>query len=182
MGNHFDYRQRYEKSFAQFDSKEGICSAFAEELTQKEVETLNAYDNGTLYNDYIIRTCIEMVRKQGGMSAMLYFSDHGEEVFDCVKISGRSFGGGITPTMCEPPLVLWTNEEYRKVNNLYLDESVPTCTDDIIYGIMDLCGVKYHLYDSTKSIFHPSYLPKVRIVQGLKYDELKTKYPAKSCK
>ena len=73
-------------------------------------------------------------------------------------------------------------EEYRKVNNLYLDESVPTCTDDIIYGIMDLCGVKYHLYDSTKSIFHPSYLHKERIVQGLKYDELKTKYPAKSCK
>lgn len=181
MGNHFDYRQRYEKSFAQFDSKEGICSSFAEELTQKEVETLNAYDNGTLYNDYIIRTCIEMARKQGGMSAMLYFSDHGEEVYDCLKNAGRSFGEGITPTMCEPPLVLWTNEEYKKVNNLYLDESVPTCTDDIIYGIMDLCGVKYHLYDSTKSIFHPSYLPKERIVQGLKYDDFKEKYPTMSC-
>ena len=181
IGNHFDYNERYEKSFAQFDSKEGICSPFAEELTQKEVETLNAYDNGTLYNDYIIRTSIEMVRKQGGMSAMLYFSDHGEEVFDCVKSSGRSFGGGITPTMCEPPLILWANEEYKKNNNLHLDESVPTCTDDIIHGIMDLCGVKYHLYDSTKSIFHSSYLPKERIVQGLKYDNLKEKYLSKPC-
>jgi len=181
IGNHFDYNERYEKSFAQFDSKEGICSPFAEELTQKEVETLNAYDNGTLYNDYIIRTCIEMVRKQGGMSAILYFSDHGEEVYDCLKNAGRSFGEGITPSMCEPPLVLWTNEEYKKVNNLHLDESVPTCTDDIIYGIMDLCGVKYHLYDSTKSIFHPSYLPKERIVQGLKYDDLKEKYLSKPC-
>lgn len=181
IGNHFDYRQRYEKSFAQFESKEGICSPFAEELTQKEVETLNAYDNGTLYNDYIIRTCIEMVRKQGGMSAMLYFSDHGEEVFDYIKGSGRSFGEGITPTMCEPPLILWANEEYKKNNNLHLDESVPTCTDDIIHGIMDLCGVKYHLYDSTKSIFHSSYLPKERIVQGLKYDNLKEKYLSKPC-
>ena len=55
------------------------------------MQTINAYDNGTLYNDYIIRTCIEMVRKQDGMSAMLYFSDHGEEVYDCLKNAGRSF-------------------------------------------------------------------------------------------
>ena len=181
IGNHFDYRERYEKSFAQFKTQEDICSPFVNELTSKEVETLNAYDNGTLYNDYIIRTCIEMVRKQGGMSAMLYFSDHGEEVYDCLKNAGRSFGEGITPTMCEPPLILWTNSEYRKVSSLYIDASVPTCTDDIIYGIMDLCGVKYHLYDSTKSIFHPSFLPKERMVQGQKYNDLKEKYPPRYC-
>lgn len=181
IGNHFDYRERYEKSLAQFDTNEGICSQFADELTPKEIETINAYDNGTLYNDYIIRTCIEMVRKQDGMSAMLYFSDHGEEVYDCLKNAGRSFGEGITPTMCEPPLLLWINEEYKTVSNLYLNESIPTCTDDIIYGIMDLCGVKYHLYDSTKSLFHPSYLPKERFVQDFKYEDLIEKYPKSLC-
>ena len=107
--------------------------------------------------------------------------NHVVDVFDYIKGSGRSFGEGITPTMCEPPLILWANEEYKKVSNLHVDESVPTCTDDIIHGIMDLCGVKYHLYDSTKSIFHSSYLPKERIVQGLKYDNLKEKYLSKPC-
>lgn len=179
IGNHFDYRERYEKSFEIFSTKEGICSSFANELTPKEVETLNAYDDGTLYNDYIIRTCIELVRKQRGMSAMLYFSDHGEEVFDCQKNAGRSFGEGITPTMCEIPLILWTNDDYKKVCDLHIDEFVPACTDDIIYGMMDLCGVRYHLYDSTKSIFHPSYLPKERIVQNLRYEDIKEKYYAK---
>lgn len=179
IGNHFDYRERYEKSFEIFSTKEGICSSFANELTPKEVETLNAYDDGTLYNDYIIRTCIELVRKQKGMSAMLYFSDHGEEVFDCQKNAGRSFGEGITPTMCEIPLILWTNDDYKKVCDLHIDEFVPACTDDIIYGMMDLCGVRYHLYDSTKSIFHPSYLPKERIVQNLRYEDIKEKYYAK---
>ena len=104
-----------------------------------------------------------------------------DAVYDCLKNAGRSFGEGITPTMCEPPLLLWINEEYKTVSNLYLNESIPTCTDDIIYGIMDLCGVKYHLYDSTKSLFHPSYLPKERFVQDFKYEDLIEKYPKSLC-
>ena len=179
IGNHFDYRQRYDSAFNKFTTNEGTNSPFAEELTQRDLEILNAYDNGTLYNDYIIRTCIEQLRSQEGISAMLYFSDHGEEVYDCMKNAGRSFGEGISPSMCEPPLVLWTNDAYNAISNLHLDSSIPVCTDDIIYGMMDLAGIQYHLYDSTKSIFRQSYIPKERMVQGQTYQSIKEKYLTK---
>lgn len=176
VGNHFDYHQRYEASFEHYTNKDGISSPFINELTDSEISTLNAYDNATLYNDYITRKCIEMVRAQGGLSAMIYFSDHGEEVYDDMKYAGRSFGEGISPSMCEPPLILWMNEAYKENSNLYLDPTISVCTDDIIYGLMDLTGVRYHLYDSTKSIFRKSYIPKERMVQGQTYQSIKDRF------
>ena len=176
MGNHFDYRQRYDSSFNRFTTNEGINSPYANELSQHELDVLNAYDNGTLYNDSIIRTCIEQVREQGGISAVIYFSDHGEEVYDNTKNAGRSFGEGVSPAMCEPPLIFWANDSYNQISKLHLDSSIPTCTDDIIYGIMDMTGIRYHLYDSTKSIFQKSYIPKERIVQEQSYQSIKDKF------
>ncbi len=176
IGNHFDYKERYEASFEYFTNDEGICSPFIKEMSSNEISTLNAYDNATLYNDYIIRTCIEMVRSQEGLSAMLYLSDHGEEAYDCMKNSGRSFGEGVSPSMCEPPLILWMNDAYKEISHLYLNPSIPICTDDIIYGIMDLCGIEYELYDSTKSIFSPSFMPKERMVQEQSYQSIKERF------
>lgn len=171
IGNHFDYKNRYEQNFDVFKTSEEINSPFAASLSSKQLEVLNSYDNATLYNDYIVRTLIEMLRKQEGMSAMLYFSDHGEEIYDYQLYSGRSFEK-ISPAMCDIPLILWMNDTYRNLDNLYLEKDIPLCTDDIIYGIMDLAGIKYAMYESERSIFNQSYKPKERMVQGKTYQSI----------
>lgn len=171
IGNHFDYNDRYEKSFDVFNTAAGINSPFAEKLNPSQLNYLNAYDNATLYNDYIIRTFIEMLREQEGMSALLYFSDHGDEIFDYQYYMSRSFEK-ISPAMCVIPLILWRNEAYLAQSKLFINEELPACTDDIIHGMMDLTGARYSLYDPQRSIFNSAYTPKERIVQGLPFQTI----------
>ena len=175
VGNHFDYSNRYEPSFAFFNDTTDINSPYLHLLSEQDIEKINAYDNATRYNDYIVRTCIEKIRTKEGRCTMLYLSDHGEEIFDYQNYCSRSFEK-ISPAMCEIPLILWMNEEYRNSCDLTLEINRPTCTDDIIHGIMDLAQIKYTLYDSTRSVFHPAYYPKERKVENIPLNDIRKKY------
>lgn len=175
VGNHFDYSNRYEPSFAFFNDTTDINSPYLHLLSEQDIEKINAYDNATRYNDYIVRTCIERMRGIEGRSAMLYISDHGEEIFDYQNYCSRSFEK-ISPAMCEIPLILWMNDEYQDSFNLTLETNRPTCTDDIIHGIMDLAQIKYTLYDSTRSVFHPAYYPKERKIENIPLNDIRKKY------
>ena len=178
VGNHFDYSTRYESNFAIFDGTIDINSPFLQLLSERDIKTINAYDNATRYNDYTVYTCLKRTCARGGRIAMLYFSDHGEEVYDYQNYCSRSFEK-ISPAMCEIPLILWMNEEYRQSNELTLDVNRPACTDDIIYGIMDLAGIKYALYDSTLSVFSSAYVPKERKVEDMPLRDIRRKYTDK---
>jgi len=178
VGSHFEYSTRYEQGFAVFNDTIGINSPYLHLLSEREIKTINAYDNAARYNDYIVYTCLEMTRAAGGRIAMLYFSDHGEEVYDYQNYCSRSFEK-ISPAMCEIPLILWMNEEYRLLNELTLDVTRPTCTDDIIYAIMDLAGIKYALYDSTRSVLSSAYVPKERKVEDVPLRDIRRKYTDK---
>lgn len=175
VGNHFDYSNRYEPSFAFFNDTTDINSPYLHLLSEQDIEKINAYDNATRYNDYIVRTCIERMRGIEGRSAMLYISDHGEEIFDYQNYCSRSFEK-ISPAMCEIPLILWMSDEYQDSLNLTLETNRPTCTDDIIHGIMDLAQIKYTLYDSTRSVFHPAYYPKERKIENIPLNDIRKKY------
>lgn len=175
IGNHFDYSTRYEADFAYFKDTTGIVSPYRAQLRASDVDVINAYDNATRYNDYIIRTCIEAIRKCEGRSAMLYLSDHGEEVFDYQYYHSRSFEK-ISPAMCEPVFLFWMNEAYKQSNDLTFDSCRPFCTSDVIHCMMDIAGVKYHLYDSTRSIFSSDYIPRERYVGDMTFESIIEKY------
>lgn len=175
IGSHFEYAQRYEPSFEYFKDTIGIVSPYLDELTQGDIDVINAYDNSNRYTDYIVRSCIELLRADGGRSTMLYFSDHGEEVFDYQYYYRRSFDR-ISPAMCEPAFFIWMNDEYKKSNDLVFDPERPFCTDDVIYGMMDLAGLRYYMYNPKRSVFSPLFEPKERKVGNLLYQSIIDKY------
>lgn len=164
MGSHFPYLIRYPIEYNKF-TDDKIPSRFSNELSLDEKIVANAYDNSILYNDYVISKIINRLRSENGLSAMLYFSDHGEEVFDSLHYSGRSFGE-ITSGMYEIPFILWCNEKYKSTISLSINTFRPYCTDDVIHSIQDLVGVNYRMKDSSRSIFNSSFNPKKRQVQG----------------
>lgn len=170
VGNHFNYASRYESSFQRF-SDEPVCSKVEAELTKKDIDIINHYDNATLYNDHIVFSIIDELRNLDGIAGLIYISDHGEEVFDTEYTYTRSFER-ILPAMCDIPFVVWRNEEHRKVIPLTIETSRPYCTDDIIYSWMDFAGIRYHLYDSKRSIFSADFQNKTRMVQGQTYESI----------
>jgi len=173
-GCHASYKVRYPASFNVFDHSRDHFFAEKTWLEEKDKSVIDQYDNAVLYNDYIVSSVIDKVEKQNKCSFVIYFPDHGEEVYDFRTYSGHKFNN-ISRYMCEIPLILWTSKKYRALVNLNKDPSVPCSTEDIIYSISDLAGLHYADYDSSKSIFSRHFRPNERTVGNVSYIALKNK-------
>jgi heptose-I-phosphate ethanolaminephosphotransferase len=169
-GSHGLYQYRYPASFNYFDTALGIESSDIRSQSNK-VEIVNYYDNSIRYTDFIIDYVIKSLESRKERSWVLYFSDHGEDVFDYNEISGRDLEK-VNKYMLDVPFIVWFSEEYKRVRETdlyqtYLDR--PYRLDDIIYSIMDIAGLKTYLYDPSRSIFSSSYYMRARMCLGKMY-------------
>lgn len=85
MGTHHHYENRYPDAFNIF--KDEPQTKFK---SRDNFEKINHYDNAVSYNDYIVSEVISKVNRTNLKSFVLYFSDHGEEVFDDIDMSGHN--------------------------------------------------------------------------------------------
>lgn len=166
LGTHMQYNNRYPENFDFF--KDRPQSNFEDELAYSRI---NSYDNAIRYMDHIIREIIEMTREQQLSSYVLYFSDHGEEVFHNRYFAGH-LEGNPTKDMFEVPLILWQSEKFKKQNPVYEGNlKMPYVLDDFIYSFADLSQLHFSQMDLQKSIFSPTFQPKKRMVgEGLDFD------------
>lgn len=76
-GSHFLYTERYPSEFAFFKPDNTVD---ANRLNRDKL--INAYDNTIRYTDYVLSQVIASAQKAGCRSAVLYSTDHGEDIFD----------------------------------------------------------------------------------------------------
>lgn len=169
MGNHTVYRLRYPKSFDFFNHQQHpLQTTF--ELNDEARTVIDEYDNSVLYNDYLITTIIEMLEKQSESCAMLYFSDHGDEVYDYRDFAGHSYEKTST-YMCEVPFIVWTSKTFnQKRKDLLFRTDRPYSTTDMLYSLSDMAGLKYNGYDDSRSIFSSQFSPRERKIGNLSYE------------
>ena len=120
-GSHFNYQERYPSSFAYFkpDSR-------SEAKPENRRDLLNAYDNTIRYTDYILHGIIERLQKWEGIqtktdgvygqpiSAMLYTSDHGENIFDDERCLFLHAAPKASDYELHVPFIIWTSEGFSK--------------------------------------------------------------------
>ena len=120
-GSHFNYQERYPRSFAYFkpDSR-------SEAKSENRCDLLNAYDNTIRYTDYILHGIIERLQKWEGIqtktdgvygqpiSAMLYTSDHGENIFDDDRHLFLHAAPKASDYELHVPFIIWTSEGFSK--------------------------------------------------------------------
>lgn len=120
-GSHFNYQERYPRSFAYFkpDSR-------SEAKPENRHDLLNAYDNTIRYTDYILHGIIERLQKWEGVqtktdgvydqptSAMLYTSDHGENIFDDDRHLFLHAAPKASDYELHVPFIIWTSEGFSK--------------------------------------------------------------------
>lgn len=150
MGTHADYAYRYPKSF----------SLFPTALKDNKQNAVNHYDNAIFYSDFVTRSIIERARKTKA-SSVLFFSDHGEEVFDSIDFVGHPPNGTFTYNMVEIPFFVWGINQ-KKVSPEYLDRKFSI--NDLSHSLADLYGVYAKEIDTTRSVFHKSFVERPRIV------------------
>jgi heptose-I-phosphate ethanolaminephosphotransferase len=167
LGTHTNYKNRYPKKYNFYSDIPQ--SKFPSETS---FTTINEYDNSIRYNDYIISELIELVKGETSNSekaSLIYFSDHGEDVFETVDFTGHSETIGSNP-MFQIPFIFWSNNkvELEKYKD-YSDRKY--MTDDLIYSIADLANLSFKGFDNKKSIFSDSFIERTRIIRGnVKYD------------
>ena len=120
-GSHFNYQERYPRSFAYFkpDSR-------SEAKSENRRDLLNAYDNTIRYTDYILYGIIERLQKWEGIqtktdgvygqpiSAMFYTSDHGENIFDDERCLFLHAAPKASDYELHVPFIIWTSEGFSK--------------------------------------------------------------------
>lgn len=147
MGTHVAYNNRYPEDFNLFNSTPH--TNFRHELAYN---TINEYDNAVLYNDYIVDKIIDLVCKENAKSYVLYFSDHGEDVYETMNQACHEETAGTEP-MFKIPFIIWFSEKYKESpNNLYIDTKRKYNTKDLIYTIADLSSIKFQCFNPQKSI------------------------------
>ncbi|WP_158651337.1 phosphoethanolamine transferase [Pseudotamlana carrageenivorans] len=168
QGTHFFYKNRYPDTYQVFKG----TTSYSPFDSPKNQEIINSYDNSILYNDYIVSTIINKVKDSNKESCVIYFSDHGEEVFRTIDFSGHNDEVGTLP-MFQIPFLFWQSEKFMRNNAVDISLERAYMTDDLFHSIADLCDIQDEHVSLERSIFSSKFLQRKRIILNDKdYDSL----------
>ena len=152
MGSHTRYVKRYPSRFNKF-SGEG---ARALNVAQ--------YDNSVLYNDFVVRSLIEMLRKYADnhVASLLYLSDHGEDVSEAVDSCHCHSEVVATEEMFQVPFVLWNSQTYNRVRHDFVKKikskkHIFFDSENLIHAFAELAGLKNKDINPRLSLFADNY-------------------------
>lgn len=176
IGTHIRYSDRYPKSFNVFKSKE---QELDKDVDMEKESIIDHYDNAVLYNDHIVSEVIKKISKQPTKSTVVYFSDHGDDVYDVNQnIFGHSEDNA-TPPMYEVPFLLWFSKQNPKRTKDSILRSYTNRKynlEDFEHTFSDLLGVSHNLFEPSKSIVNDKFKEKNRLIKdGVDYDVYKAK-------
>lgn len=173
-GQHYAYANTFPADFARFT----VADYTHRDLSDAQKQMMADYDNSTLYNDSIVDVLIGTLEDK--QAVLLYFSDHGEEIYDARDYMGH---GGTSPYLhyqVEVPFMVWMSDEYKQnhpaiVENLKRNREKPYTTDDVAHTILDLAGISCAQFVPQRSLANDNFTPRSqRIVnKTLVYEELK---------
>ena len=150
IGSHSAYVNRYPDEFNVFTGQ-----APGRSLSSAKQQFLNAYDNSIRYTDWTLSEIVAALKSIGGVSYMLYFSDHGEDIYDSTDARIMGHGPLANEPMTSVPFMLWLSAE---LDRLRPDIRSATATPDYplmdaIHTLIDISSLDGPDYNPAKSVF-----------------------------
>ena len=165
MGTHVNYASRYPETFNTFTE-----TPISNYKSDKISKTINDYDNAVLYTDHVISKIIQQIKTLNKRSFVLYFSDHGEELFKDYNMAGHNEDIS-TKDMYDVPFILWQSENFKKHKNIEFVLDRPYMLDDLFHSLADLLGISAREVDLQRSIFSSNFKSRKRIIlKNSEYD------------
>jgi glucan phosphoethanolaminetransferase (alkaline phosphatase superfamily) len=168
LGSHFNLTSRYPREFARYpdgvsagvngsSSLMNIYQYSKASSRTNHAELMNAYDNSIVYTDYVLSQLIDLLREQSGPSAMLYVSDHGDNLRD----DGRNlFGHAHNNEYDLPiPLLFWYSDDYARqfpdnIATARLNLTHPLTTRSVFYSLAQMAAISMNDQDLSRlSVF-----------------------------
>lgn len=152
-GSHFNYKERYPKEDAVYLPDEVINLSY-----ENRQNLVNAYDNTIVQTDKFLYNIIKRIDKHGRLAAMLYTSDHGEDIFDDNR--KRFLHSSPVPTYYQMhvPFIVWTSDTFATqypniVENLSDNVDMPVASNaSAIHTMLQISGISSPLRNDTLSV------------------------------
>lgn len=157
-GSHFNYKDRYTDEFSYF-KPDNVSQA----NVRHRQHLLNAYDNAIRYTDGVLDDIINELDSLDAKAAMIYTSDHGEDIFDDER--GRFLHASPVPTYYQlhVPMIVWTSEEYD-ASYPYIREALQSNggkyiapSQAVFHTLLEMSGISTPYYDSRQSAASHDY-------------------------
>jgi glucan phosphoethanolaminetransferase (alkaline phosphatase superfamily) len=161
-GSHFGYKERYPAEFSVFRGGEGAPRV----LAAREMQLVDEYDNSIYFTDHNVRGVVDRLALCGCKAGLIFFSDHGERLFDN-GLTDSDFGHGF-PTVSRQeidiPFFVWLSSAYREANPLLVERLEANARsvaelDNLFETIADLTGVDYENRAGDLSLFSDKFRP-----------------------
>jgi glucan phosphoethanolaminetransferase (alkaline phosphatase superfamily) len=157
-GSHFNYRERYPAGAAFFrpDSPADAEFKYRDNL-------INAYDNSIRYTDDFLARLIGLLQQQDAGAAMLYTSDHGEDIFDDDRHLFLHASPVPSYYQLHVPFIVWTSDTYREkypehIAALQQNRQKSVASNRVVFhSLLDLAGVTTAYVNDSLSVASPSY-------------------------
>lgn len=163
-GSHFNYRERYTRDHARF-----LPDDASEASLSNRQALVNAYDNTIIFTDDLLARIIDSLDSLDVASAMIYTSDHGEDIFDDPR--GRFLHASPTPTFRQlhVPYLIWTSDEYRSLFPEKVAAASANSNRQIASGstmfdtILSLAGISSDKYRADRDLCSPDFRESPRL-------------------
>ena len=155
-GSHFGYKERYPAGFSHFRAGHDAPRV----LPEREMRLIDEYDNSVYFTDSNIRDIIDRLALCRCKAGLVFFSDHGERLFDH-GLTDSDFGHGF-PTVSrqeiEVPFFIWLSSAYQEANPLLgarLKANAHSAVElhSVFETIVDLTSVHYESRTASLSLF-----------------------------
>ncbi|WP_345075680.1 phosphoethanolamine transferase [Flavivirga amylovorans] len=165
IGAHFSYENRYPKTFDIFIDKPK--TKFEDEIAYQKI---NQYDNAVRYSDFIVNKVLQKLKVKKTNSYLMYFSDHGEEVFQNENFYGH-LEDKPTKNTFKIPFIMWYSNHFKYPEDYFYDKERKYMTDDLWHSIAHISGLESSFIDNRRSIFSSEFINRKRLIlEGKNYD------------
>lgn len=166
IGSHLSYSLRYPAQFDVFTDTPQLAPA--PWRNGQDVGFINAYDNSIRYTDHIVSSVMHAVDATDTRAFVVYFSDHGQEVYDTRPIRGQD-ARNPSRHMVEIPFVCWLSPEYRAANPDFAAEVAgararPFSLAWFAQSGAELARVAFEGAQPRESLFDAGYTPGPRLL------------------
>jgi len=168
LGSHWNYSYRYPQSFDRWQPSLFGAGNISPSIRLKE-RLNNSYDNSILYTDWMLSNIIKILKSSLEISAMLYISDHGENLYDgeCTL----ALHGSNTQYDFHIPAIVWYSERFsqsypEKIAYLRKHRDAPLSVQNIFHSLADLGDLQIPGDPLSRSVFSEKLSREKRYVDS----------------
>lgn len=162
LGSHTRYALRYPADWQHFrDTTDIPQRSWYEDEDENFIlearETINAYDNSIRYNDFVVTEVIRRMQVRDERSFVLYFSDHGQEVYETLPMRGQ-VQENPTKNMLTVPFIMWLSPSYKAANPYFANSlqnytDRPFVLDQFVYSAAELARISFADMNNERNLF-----------------------------